>query len=290
MLYNRNMAVKRGLGKGLDALIPSNNRDGQGVIQISITSIKNNPWQPRSRVDTEELAELAESIRKHGILQPIVVTRSENSGEFILIAGQRRLQAASIVDMHTIPAIIRETPSDSQMLELALIENIQRSNLNALETARAYQALSTNFNMSHEEISKRVGKSRTSISNTLRLLKLSKSVQKALSKNQITEGHARAIVGISKDVHQEQILQKILNNKLNVRQSEQLVKKLTHTPTSSNHSSNLTTEETDLENLIRNTLGTKVNLQVKNNGSGKLTIYFFSDEELDSITQKILAS
>ena len=285
------MPIKHGLGRGLDALIPSNNRDGQGVTQISIASIQANPWQPRSKVDTEELAELAESIRKHGILQPIVVTRSENSGEFILIAGQRRLQAASIIDMHTIPAIIRKAPSNAEMLELALIENIQRSNLNSLETARAYNALSTDFNMSHDEISKRVGKSRTSVSNTLRLLKLSDPVQAALSKDQITEGHARAIAGISKESDQIRLLKTIINNNLNVRQTEKLAQGTTKLPKKSiNPPPERTKEEIDIENRIRDSLGTKIKLHIQQNGSGKLVIYFFSDEELGSITTKLFDS
>ena len=284
------MAIKRGLGRGLEALIPSNTRDGQGVSQIAITSIRLNPWQPRSTVDTEELAELAESIRKHGILQPIVIARTENTDEFTLIAGQRRLQAASIVEMHTIPAVVRDTPTDAEMLELALIENIQRSNLNSLETAHAYNSLVEDFGMSHDEISKQVGKSRTTISNTIRLLRLSESVQTALSKGRITEGHARAILGISKPDDQEYVLSKIATERLNVRQTEKIVQGMGNTTRKPTYGAERPRDEIDLEDRLRNSVGTKIRLHRTRNGSGRLVIYFYSNEELDSLTNRLIDS
>ncbi len=282
------MAIKRGLGRGLDALIPTNTHVGQGVSQIAITSIRLNPRQPRTTVDTEELAELAESIRKHGILQPIVIARTENTGEYRLIAGQRRLQAAAIVEMHTIPAIIRDTTTESEMLELALIENIQRSNLNPLETARAYSSLVEDFGMSHEEISKQVGKSRTTISNSIRLLRLTESVQIALSNKQISEGHARAILGISNPEDQEHLLGKILSEKLNVRQTEAIVQGMSYSTETPNLVSERSIEEIDLENRLRNSVGTKIKLHRNRNGSGRLVIYFYSDEELETLTNRLI--
>ena len=282
------MAIKRGLGRGLDALIPTNTHVGQGVSQIAITSIQLNPRQPRTTVDTEELAELAESIRKHGILQPIVIARTENTGEYRLIAGQRRLQAAAIVEMHTIPAIIRDTTTESEMLELALIENIQRSNLNPLETARAYSSLVEDFGMSHEEISKQVGKSRTTISNSIRLLRLTESVQIALSNKQISEGHARAILGISNPEDQEHLLGKILSEKLNVRQTEAIVQGMSYSTETPNLVSERSIEEIDLENRLRNSVGTKIKLHRNRNGSGRLVIYFYSDEELETLTNRLI--
>ena len=282
------MAIKRGLGRGLDALIPTNTHVGQGVSQIAITSIRLNPRQPRTTVDTEELAELAESIRKHGILQPIVIARTENTGEYRLIAGQRRLQAAAIVEMHTIPAIIRDTTTESEMLELALIENIQRSNLNPLETARAYSSLVEDFGMSHEEISKQVGKSRTTISNSIRLLRLTESVQIALSNKQISEGHARAILGISNPEDQEHLLGKILSEKLNVRQTEAIVQGMSYSTEIPNLVSERSIEEIDLENRLRNSVGTKIKLHRNRNGSGRLVIYFYSDEELETLTNRLI--
>ena len=282
------MAIKRGLGRGLDALIPTNTHVGQGVSQIAITSIRLNPRQPRTTVDTEELAELAESIRKHGILQPIVIARTENTGEYRLIAGQRRLQAAAIVEMHTIPAIIRDTTTESEMLELALIENIQRSNLNPLETARAYSSLVEDFGMSHEEISKQVGKSRTTISNSIRLLRLTESVQIALSNKQISEGHARAILGISNPEDQEHLLGKILSEKLNVRQTEAIVHGMSYSTETPNLVSERSIEEIDLENRLRNSVGTKIKLHRNRNGSGRLVIYFYSDEELETLTNRLI--
>ena len=282
------MAIKRGLGRGLDALIPTNTHVGQGVSQIAITSIRLNPRQPRTTVDTEELAELAESIRKHGILQPIVIARTENTGEYRLIAGQRRLQAAAIVEMHTIPAIIRDTTTESEMLELALIENIQRSNLNPLETARAYSSLVEDFGMSHEEISKQVGKSRTTISNSIRLLRLTESVQIALSNKQSSEGHARAILGISNPEDQEHLLGKILSEKLNVRQTEAIVQGMSYSTETPNLVSERSIEEIDLENRLRNSVGTKIKLHRNRNGSGRLVIYFYSDEELENLTNRLI--
>ncbi len=282
------MAIKRGLGRGLDALIPTNTHVGQGVSQIAITSIQLNPRQPRTTVDTEELAELAESIRKHGILQPIVIARTENTGEYRLIAGQRRLQAAAIVEMHTIPAIIRDTTTESEMLELALIENIQRSNLNPLETARAYSSLVEDFGMSHEEISKQVGKSRTTISNSIRLLRLTESVQIALSNKQISEGHARAILGISNPEDQEHLLGKILSENLNVRQTEAIVQGTSYSTETPNLVSERSIEEIDLENRLRNSVGTKIKLHRNRNGSGRLVIYFYSDEELENLTNQLI--
>ena len=282
------MAIKRGLGRGLDALIPTNTHVGQGVSQIAITSIRLNPRQPRTTVDTEELAELAESIRKHGILQPIVIARTENTGEYRLIAGQRRLQAAAIVEMHTIPAIIRDTTTESEMLELALIENIQRSNLNPLETAQAYSSLVEDFGMSHEEISKQVGKSRTTISNSIRLLRLTESVQIALSNKQISEGHARAILGISNPEDQEHLLGKILSEKLNVRQTEAIVQGMSYSTETPNLVSERSIEEIDLENRLRNSVGTKIKLHRNRNGSGRLVIYFYSDEELENLTNRLI--
>ncbi|MBS60733.1 MAG: hypothetical protein CL606_05425 [Anaerolineaceae bacterium] len=282
------MAIKRGLGRGLEALIPTNTRVGQGVSQIAITSIQLNPRQPRATIDTEELAELAESIRKHGILQPIVVSQTENTGEYRLIAGQRRLQAAAIVEMHTIPAIVRDTTTESEMLELALIENIQRSNLNPLETARAYNSLVEDFGMSHEEISKQVGKSRTTISNSIRLLRLSESVQMALSKKQISEGHARAIIGISNPEEQEHILRKIISERLNVRQTETVVQGLSVSTTKPNLISEKSVEEIDLEDRLRNSVGTKIKLHRNHNGSGRLVIYFYSDEDLETLTNRLI--
>ena len=286
------MAIKRGLGRGLDALIPSNTRAGKRVSQISISSIRLNPRQPRSTIDTEELAELAESIRKHGILQPIIVTHSENSGEYTLIAGQRRLQAASIIEMHTIPAIIRDTTTDVEMLELALIENIQRSNLNSLESAQAYNSLVEDFGMSHDEISKRVGKSRTTISNTIRLLKLSPAVQTALSKGYITEGHARAILSLTNSEDQADALSRITTQGLNVRQTESIVKVMGISTTTTTTTNNVkrSRDEIDLEDRLRNSIGTKINLKRNFNGSGKLIIYFYSDEELDSLTNRLIDS
>ena len=200
------MAAKRpGLGKGLDALIPSH-PEGEileefgGVLEVPLALISANPHQPRRSFDEEKLKELAASIKEHGIIQPLVLSAQDADEEqkYALIAGERRLRAAHLADLKTVPAVLREADGQDHLL-LALIENVQRADLNPLETATAYQSLAVEFSLSHEEIGKRVGKSRTAVTNTLRLLDLPDVVQQAVRKNQISMGHARASAGFAYD-------------------------------------------------------------------------------------------
>ncbi|HJO33729.1 MAG TPA: ParB/RepB/Spo0J family partition protein [Anaerolineales bacterium] len=284
------MAIKRGLGRGLDALIPTADSYGEGATQIALSAIRPNPRQPRVRFDPDELAELAESIRAHGILQPLVVARTENSAEFTLIAGQRRLKAAAIAELRTVPAVVRDFPSDAEMLELALIENLQRTNLNPMETAAAYQALADDFGMAHDEIARRVGKQRTTVSNTIRLLRLPAPVQTALTGGRISEGHARALLGLLTAEAQQSALSTIISKNLNVRQTEMLVRQLLGAPSKKKPVAERPSAEIDLEDRLRATLGTKVNLKRNRKGAGRVVIHFYSDEELDALTELLMHS
>ena len=220
--------AKRGLGKGLDALIPGNfeSESANGAQHIAIASIKPNPSQPRAQFDDDSLNDLANSIIEHGIIQPLILTPGEKNGQYVLIAGERRLRAAEIAGLDSVPAIIREA-SELERLQLALIENIQRENLSPLESANAYQKLKDEFSLSHDEISTRVGKSRSTITNTLRLLKLPQNILDSLHQGTISEGHARAILGLPSKKAQIAAFESVVKNGLNVRQTEELVKKLT---------------------------------------------------------------
>jgi ParB family chromosome partitioning protein len=264
------------------------NSYGEGATQIALSAIRPNPRQPRASFDPDELAELAESIRIHGILQPLVVARTENSAEFTLIAGQRRMKAAAIAQMHTVPAVVRDLPSNAELLELALIENLQRTNLNPIETATAYQALADDFGMAHNEIAHRVGKQRTTVSNTMRLLRLPQPVQAALSTGRISEGHARTLLGLPNAEAQQSALDTITSKGLSVRQTETLVRKMIESPSVNMPAEERPREEIDLEDQLRATLGTKVNLQRNRKGSGRVVLHFYSDEELDSLIERLL--
>ena len=209
-----------GLGSGLDALLPSEVQQG-GMREVAINSIRQNPRQPRTRFDEEALDELAASIREHGIIQPLIVSERDN-GQYDLVAGERRWRAAQRAGLEYIPVIVRET-TPQQLLELALIENVQRADLNALEEAHAYQSLWEEFGLSDSQIAKRVGKnSRETIANTRRLLKLPAEVQEAVLKGQISAGHGRALLKFEIEQQQRQALDAILSDELSVREVEQL--------------------------------------------------------------------
>ncbi len=283
------MTHKTGLGRGLDALIPgSETAVSSSPSEISVHLITPNPRQPRSHMDADELSGLVESIREHGVIQPIILSFDEQSGKYTLIAGERRWLAAQQAGLETIPAIIREV-NDQQRLELALIENIQRADLNPLEAAEAYRQLIEEFGLSHEELSAQVGKSRVAITNTLRLLKLPETVQKALAGGQITEGHARALLGLPTEDAQSAVLHTILAKDLTVRQTEELVRKLTGGRVIVPTKSGRLPEIVALEDRLRKRLGTKVSLNQRRKG-GTLVIHYYSQEELESILNHILGA
>ena len=282
-------ARKGGLGKGLDALIPSSftPETGESPANVPISSIKLNPHQPRQRHDEQSLQELAASIQQYGILQPLIVSRESGEDNYTLIAGERRLIAARMANLTSVPVLIRQA-SDQERLELALIENIQRADLTPLETAEAYRQLNEAFGLSHEEIAKRVGKSRAAVTNNIRILKLPKPILEALAEERISEGHARALLGLETPQAQLAILHTVLVKELNVRQTEELVRKLSGekiappTPPPSPPA-----EIVSLENQLRDKLGTRVKLNHSKKG-GSLVIYYYSDEELDALVNRLL--
>lgn len=282
------MAQKTGLGKGLEALIPGGFTSAPATADTyaPITMIAPNPRQPRESMSEENLSELAASISEHGILQPLIVTHDPITGMYTLIAGERRLRAAKIAGLEKVPVIIR-TVTDQERLELALIENVQRADLSPLETAAAYRQLAEEFNLSHEEIAVRVGKSRVSVTNSLRLLKLPQQVQEALMSQTITEGHARALLGLPTEASQLAALHTILKNELNVRQTEELVRKLTGVKPPALPEKIIDPHVKEIEDRLSERLGTKVSLRHGEKG-GALTIHYYSDEELDSLINTLL--
>jgi ParB family transcriptional regulator, chromosome partitioning protein len=282
------MARKGGLGKGLGALIPSDIETNElgGTQFVSVDSIQPNPLQPRKNMDETNLQDLASSIREYGILQPLIVTTENGLEPFTLIAGERRLRAARLAGLDCVPVLVRQA-SDQQRLEIALIENVQRSDLSPLEAAQAYHQLDEEFGLTHEEISARIGKSRESVTNTMRLLKLPTDAQNALRNEQISEGHARALLGLSTPQAQSAALQTILKLELSVRQTEELVRKLNGIKPRSTLKANVPPEIGALEERLREALGTRVNLHHGKKG-GSVVIHYYSDEELNAIISHIL--
>ena len=283
------VAKRTGLGKGLDALIPAGQQaitpsgDGSGVTHIAVDLIQRNPRQPREKFDIEELENLAASIREHGVIQPLIVSPGKN-GIYILIAGERRLQASRKAGLKSVPVVVRHA-TDQQLLELALIENVQRADLNPIEEAEAYQNLAREFKMSHETIAQRVGKSRVAVTNTMRLLDASAAVKQALVDGRISEGHARAILGLSAKA-QEVLLNQIINLDLSVRSTEVLARKYSGQKPATKKKSASSADVNDVEKRLRASLGTKVALKHGKKG-GTVTIYYYSDEELDSLLEKL---
>ncbi len=282
------MARKGGLGKGLDALIPGDfsapQLESDNLVPVS--EIIPNPRQPRSTMDDDELNDLANSIREHGILQPLIVTHDPISGTYVLIAGERRLRAAKLAGLDKVPVIIR-TATEQDRLELALIENVQRADLSALETAEAYRKLADEFNLSHEEIAARVGKGRVAVTNTMRLLKLPEQAKKALAEGKISEGHGRALLGLPTTVAQLAALQTILKNELNVRQTEELIRKLGGQKPPAIPSKPVDPGVKEIEERLCEKMGTKVSLKHGQKG-GTVTIHYYSEEELSALLTRLL--
>jgi ParB family chromosome partitioning protein len=284
------MTRKTGLGRGLDSLIPAQESQqlASGIQHIPVENISPNPRQPRTNFDSQELAELAASIREHGIIQPLLLAATDEGERYCLIAGERRLLAAQQAGLSSVPAIIRQV-SQQELVEVALVENVQRADLSPLEAAEAFRQLSEEFGLSHEEIAARVGKSRTTVTNTLRLLKLPASVQNALAGGQISEGHARALLALSSPQAQAAALETILKYGLNVRQTEELVRKMSGDKPPLKFKPAPPPELVALEERLRSQLGTRVNLNHGRRG-GTLVIHYYSDEELDSLVERILGS
>ena len=281
------MPPRSGLGKGLDALIPAGSQtvttSASGVNQVAVDLIQRNPRQPREKFDIEELENLATSIREHGVIQPLIVSPGKN-GIYILIAGERRLQASRKAGLKTVPVVIRHA-TDQQLLELALIENVQRADLNAIEEAEAYQHMAKEFKMSHETIAARVGKSRVAVTNTMRLLDASAAVKQALVDGRITQGHARAMLSLSAKA-QEELLKKIIELDLSVRTTEMMAGKYAGRKPVLKKRTVRSADIADIEKRLLSSLGTKVALKHGKRG-GTVTIYYYSDEELDSLLEKL---
>jgi len=284
------MAQRKGLGKGLESLIPTGAKNAPvsssvgGVQQVAVDAIQPNPRQPRIHFKEEELAELAASIREHGVIQPLIVTPNSD-GTFILIAGERRWQASQKAGLRTVPVITRQA-SNQELLELALIENVQRADLNSMEEAEAYRQLVEEFGLSHEAVAKRVGKSRVAVTNTLRLLSLADVVKQALVDGKITEGHARALLALSTQKAQASALQVVINLSFNVRQTEEYVRKLGGQKPIKAKKPSRNADVNDVEKRLQHSLGTKVALKHGKKG-GTVTIYYYSGEELDALIDKL---
>jgi ParB family chromosome partitioning protein len=266
-----------GLGRGLDALIPRATE--APAAQVPIEMVRRNPHQPRNAFDEEALAELASSVATHGVIQPNVV-RGIADGGYELVAGERRLRAARMAGLTQIPAVIRDSTSD-ESLELALVENVQREDLNPIEEASAYRELIDAFGLTHETVAQRVGKSRVAISNALRLLDLAPQTREAIVDGRITEGHGRALAALTIPELQRAVLQVVLDRHLSVRQTEELVRRKRDAgPTPRRNA--LTEDLADLEAQLRGILATKVGI-VRTRKGGRVVIDFYSDEELDRI-------
>ena len=282
------MVKRRGLGKGLEALIPPGQWEsrelgaGQYIRQVPVGQIVPNPQQPRVKTDASELAELAASIAEHGIIQPVIVTQV--AGEYQLIAGERRWRAARQAGLETIPAIIKEA-SPQEMLELALVENLQRADLNPLEEAAAYRQLMDEFGLTQEQVAERIGKSRSAVANTVRLLSVAAAVQAALLEGKIAEGHGRAILGLPTPEAQTAALRTIVKRSLSVRQAEELVRRLLGQKRVSEPRPP-SPEIILAQERLRQRLGTKVDISHTKKG-GRIVIHYYSDEELHAILEQI---
>jgi ParB family transcriptional regulator, chromosome partitioning protein len=272
-----------GLGRGLSALIPQR-AVPSGITEIAIERIEPNPRQPRQRFDGEELEALAASIREHGVLQPILVT--ETLDGYQVVAGERRLRASQLAGLERIPAVIRQL-ADRDQLEVALVENLQRADLGAMEEAGAYQALIVEFELTHEEIARRVGRAKSTITNTLRLLDLEPRVQAALVDGRISEGHARAIGGLPSE-QQPRVTTAVVDQGLSVRQTEELVRRLREPrPSAPAPQHRLDPDLERIEDDLRRRLGTKVTLARSRRG-GRIVIEFYSDEELGQLYDRLI--
>jgi len=281
------MADKR-LGKGLEALITSyTTKDGDRYLDgaVPIEQIIANRNQPRQDFNPKEMQELTDSIKANGILQPLTV-RDLEDGKFELIAGERRLRSAREAGLETVPVYILSVEADVEMMEYALIENIQRVDLNPIEEAEGYAILCGKYNLAQEEIAKRVGKSRPAIANSLRLLKLPPEIKSALKSGNISAGHARAILGVRKSLQMMTLYQKVIRSGLNVRQTEELVKNIAESSKELQKiqkSAPRNSEIVQIENNLISKFGTKVVIQKKRGGKGKIQIEFYSDSDFQRI-------
>jgi ParB family chromosome partitioning protein len=279
------VAVKKNaLGKGLMALIPEVDEkkieiDNKGILEVDINYIAPNENQPRKNFDEKKLLNLSESIKDKGIIQPILVTK--NGEYYTIIAGERRWRAAKLAGLKKVPIIAKEL-SELEVMEISLIENLQREDLNPIEEAVAYRKLIDEFSLTQEEIARRIGKSRPAVANSLRLLNLDKRVMDYIEEGTLSEGHGRVLVSINNKDLQYEVAKKIIDESLNVRQTEKLIKKLNDTKPSSNKKEKKEVYIRDIEDRLKNIFDTKVNIS-KNRKKGKIEIEYYSDDDLQRI-------
>lgn len=305
------MAVKRGLGRGIDNLIPTDDvkpnmtsaantktkTEIKEVVKkveqtLNINRIEPNKSQPRKNFDEDSLAELADSIKQFGVIEPLVVTKRK--GFYELIAGERRWRAARMAGLKEVPVVIKDY-TDQEIVEIALIENLQREDLNPIEEAQAYNRLIKEFNLKQDEVAERVSKSRTTITNSLRLLKLGDKVQQMLIDDMLSTGHVRALISIEDKELQHEVAMYIFDKKLSVRETESYVKKVLSGKTKEQREVAATQENLDflykdIEEKLKDILGTKATIKAKNNNKGKIEIEYYSQEDLDRITRMLYNS
>jgi ParB family chromosome partitioning protein len=274
-----------GLGRGLAALIPQR-PDAASHVEIPLARIHRNPYQPRERIDPEALEALADSIRRHGVIQPILVTHAADG--YQLIAGERRLQAAQLAGLDRIPAVVRDAVPREQ-LELALVENLQRADLNPMEEARAYRQLIDDFGLAHEDIAARVGRNRSTISNTLRLLQLSDAVQAAVTGGSISEGHARAIGTLEDARAQQELLAVVAARGVSVRETEELARRLQASAPGApaRRTARRNADIDALEAELRAALGTKVTVTTSRRG-GRIVIEYYDRDDLGRLCERLV--
>lgn len=294
------MAARKGLGKGIDAMISGDNTKTKQVVKevvkevdtIDINKIEPNNNQPRKNFNEDKIHELAESIKQHGLIEPLIVQKGKK-GFYTIIAGERRWRAAREAGVKEIPVVVKDY-SDQQVMEIALIENIQREDLNAIEEAEAYDRLIRNFNLKQDEVAERVSKSRVAITNSLRLLKLDERVREMIIEDKIKNGHARALLGVSDGDEQYKLAVMIFDNSMSVRETEKMVKKYLadkKKPVKEVREKDTQTEliYKDYEEKLKSVIGTKVNINNKGKGKGKIEIEYFSADEFDRIMTMMMA-
>jgi len=294
------MAVKRGLGKGIDSLIPAkpveekkvevkenteSSSAKNGFINVKLSMVEPNRKQPRKVFNEDKLQELADSIKQVGFLQPILV--QDRKTYYEIIAGERRWRAAKLLGLKEVPVIVKEL-SEQEQFEISLIENIQRDALNPIEEANAYKSLLTEYNLKQDELAERVCKSRTAVTNSMRLLKLCDEVQKMVMDEMITTGHARALISVEDPQEQYMLAQKIFDEKLSVREVEKMIKNL-HKPEKPKKVENesLKAVYSDISERLRQSLSTKVSINAKGNGAGKIEIEFYNHEDLERLLEHL---
>lgn len=292
------MAAARGLGKGLDTMIPNKiggdkvkaevpkqPEIGKDVIYVKIGKVEPNREQPRKNFDEDALLELSESLKQYGVLQPLLVQDKKDYYE--IIAGERRWRAAKLAGLKEVPVIIKKL-TDQEIVEISLIENIQRENLNPIEEALAYKRLLKEFNLKQDEVAERVSKSRTAVTNSMRLLKLDERVQQMVIDELITTGHARALLAIADNEKQYTLAQQIFDEKLSVRETEKLIKKMQNPKKESSkvqEDNSMAVFYEDIEQKLKNIMGTKVSINQKDNQKGKIEIEYYSSDELERIVE-----